>query len=201
MNYVHQIRAFGCSDKVVEKVAFPHSAPPYARKLEEHLGCEALYDAPALTVAYRRDPLESPLRSQILGEFDLALEQQLEELKVIRRRGHSSRVQDLLDEHLERSDVAATKPTLEWAASRLGGSARTLRRRLEHEGTSFQAVLDDVRYYACCDLLWNSTLSLSQVAIAAGFSEASALCAFLKRNDHPSPSALRKALNEFAATR
>jgi len=46
---------------------------------------------------------------------------------------------------------------------------RTLNRRLAVEGTTFQALLDDVRHQTACQLLAGSRLSLDDVAAALGY--------------------------------
>jgi len=51
-------------------------------------------------------------------------------------------------------------------------SERGLRRHLRREGTSFQAVLDDVRRRMAQDYLASTTLSIQQIAELVGFSEA-----------------------------
>jgi AraC-like DNA-binding protein len=61
-------------------------------------------------------------------------------------------------------------PNLEQVADDLALSPRTLRRRIEDEGSRFQEILDEVRLGLAKDYLANSTLSIEQVAELLGFS-------------------------------
>ena len=65
-------------------------------------------------------------------------------------------------------------PSFEELADTLHMSVRTLRRRLDDEGVSYQQIKDDVRRDAACRLLVETRQSVSDVADAIGFSDASA---------------------------
>jgi len=84
-------------------------------------------------------------------------------------------------------------PGLETAASRLAMSTRTLRRRLQEEGTTYQEVLDEVR----CDLakryLAGDELAVGAVAFLLGFSEPSAFHRAFRRWMGQAPGDFRKA--------
>ena len=71
-------------------------------------------------------------------------------------------------------------PTLTAVARGVGVSARTLRRRLEEEGQSLRAVVDDVRRERADTLLGTGT-PIKEVAFALGFSEPSAFSRAYKR--------------------
>ena len=59
---------------------------------------------------------------------------------------------------------------LDVLAERLTMSRRTLIRKLEREGTSYHALLDDARFELACWYLRHSSLSLGQIAEKIGFS-------------------------------
>ena len=59
------------------------------------------------------------------------------------------------------------------ACSALTMSERTLRRRLNDEGTNFQEVLDEVRNHLALDYLRETELSVSDIATLLGYSDAS----------------------------
>ena len=65
-------------------------------------------------------------------------------------------------------------PELGAVARRLAMSERTLRRRLDDEGTSFRELLDETRAELARGYLRNKDIALSEVAFLLGFSEASA---------------------------
>lgn len=65
-------------------------------------------------------------------------------------------------------------PSLPELAHQLNLSEATLRRRLELDGSSYRTILDDLRRDMAISLLADSQASLSDIAAALGFSEASA---------------------------
>lgn len=89
-------------------------------------------------------------------------------------------------------EVRRGTPTLESAAASLAMSSRTLKRRLQDEGTTFQDLLDGVR----CDLakryLDEQRVSLGEVAFLLGFSEPSAFHRAFKRWTGRTPLAYRQ---------
>jgi AraC-like DNA-binding protein len=80
-----------------------------------------------------------------------------------------SRIRGALSENL-----AAELPGFDDMAEQLNLSARTLRRRLEEEGTSYQRIKDNCRRDRAIELLLYSNEPVSEVAFLIGFSDASA---------------------------
>ncbi|MES1158608.1 MAG: AraC family transcriptional regulator ligand-binding domain-containing protein [Terricaulis silvestris] len=75
---------------------------------------------------------------------------------------------------------------------------RTLQRRLQDEGTSFEAIKDDVRRTIARRFLAQANVPLSHIAEVLGYAESSALTRSVKRWFGLSPRALRKQLLEAA---
>ncbi|ROR98623.1 AraC-like DNA-binding protein [Sinobacterium caligoides] len=76
--------------------------------------------------------------------------------------------------HILSKDLTNELPGFEGMAARLHLSARTLRRRLEEEGTSYQRIKDHTRRDSAIELLLYSAEPVSEIAILVGFSDASA---------------------------
>lgn len=76
-------------------------------------------------------------------------------------------------------------------AAALSLHPRTLQRRLDAEGTSFNAVRDEVRSQHAMRYLTGTRLPLSQVAGLLGFSEQSALTRYCRQRFGSAPSAMR----------
>lgn len=76
--------------------------------------------------------------------------------------------------HEPRSSLASV-------AKALATSERSLRRRLQEEGVTFQAVLDEVRFAEARRYLADPTLSTEEVALLLGFSEAGSLYRAFRR--------------------
>jgi AraC-like DNA-binding protein len=74
-------------------------------------------------------------------------------------------------------------------AGELGLSARTLRRRLEAEGTSFQRLLDETRFALAEAYLARGPVSTPELAFMLGFSEASAFHRAFRRWTGTTPGA------------
>lgn len=90
-------------------------------------------------------------------------------------------------------DFREKLPTFSQLTRLLNMSARTLRRRLEKEGTSYQRIKDGVRRDAAIAFLNNPALSVSDVAEMVGFSDPSAFHRSFKRWTGASPGDYRHA--------
>ena len=85
-------------------------------------------------------------------------------------------------------------PTMEEVAQALHTTSRTLRRRLEDEGTSFQGVLNTVRSDLAKQYLAATRLSSEEIAAALGFSDAANFRSAFRKWTGRSPSAWRREL-------
>jgi AraC-like DNA-binding protein len=88
-------------------------------------------------------------------------------------------------------DFRAEMPSFEELTSLLNMSARTLRRRLEKEGTSYQRIKDNARRDAAISLLSREGLTVSEVAERVGFSDPSAFHRSFKKWTGLSPGSYR----------
>lgn len=100
--------------------------------------------------------------------------------------GLSTRLRRLLLDHPGRL------PTQDDAAQRLGLSRRSLRRQLAEEGTSFRALVDEVRFGLVAGYLENTGLPLDEIAARTGFSDAANLSHAFRRWTGDSPGAWRR---------
>lgn len=92
-----------------------------------------------------------------------------------------------------RSQPPGSFPDLLAAARSLRLGTRTLRRRLEVEGTSYRALLQLQRYEVACTLLRDPKLAVHQVAGQLGYADASAFDRAFKRWARCSPRQYRKS--------
>ena len=79
--------------------------------------------------------------------------------------------------------------SLERVAERLSMSPRTLRRQLQHQGTHYRGLLDEVRRELTERYLDQRKLSLGEVAARLGFADASAFSKAFRRWTGKSPRA------------
>lgn len=82
-------------------------------------------------------------------------------------------------------------PKLARVAGTLFVSERTLKRRLQEEEASFQALVDQVRLERAGDLLANTGMTLGQIADALGYADAANFTRAFKRWTGDSPSHYR----------
>lgn len=177
-------------DYPAARVRFRH-APP--RDVAAH---EAFFRAPIEWNADRNElAIASEMASLPLPKADPALAayfdrhiQKLLEREPAAPERVARRVRAFLLEEVQRGS-----PTLQTAAAHLRTSPRTLKRRLQEEGTTFQDLLDAVR----CDLakryLEEQRLALGEVSFLLGFSEPSAFHRAFKRWTGKTPLAYRQA--------
>jgi len=89
------------------------------------------------------------------------------------------------------NDFARPIPNAADVCKHLGVSVSTLRRRLELEGTSFQALKDESRRAAAISYLANDRLSLNDIAQLLGFDEPSAFFRTFRRWTGTTPGRYR----------
>ena len=89
------------------------------------------------------------------------------------------------------SELPGGRPNLWRTASDLGISARTMQRRLRETGTSYSALLDELRRELADDLLGDKKLAVAEVAFLLGYSEPSAFQRAFRRWRGVSPRRFR----------
>jgi len=101
-------------------------------------------------------------------------------------RSITHRIREILGD-----DFREEMPGFDELTRLLGMSARTLRRRLEKEGTSYQRIKDVARRDAAIALLSREGLTVSEVAERVGFSDPSAFHRSFKKWTGQSPGSYR----------
>jgi AraC-like DNA-binding protein len=94
--------------------------------------------------------------------------------------------------------LASGKCNLPDISEKAGFHPRTLQRLLRLEGTSFDAVRDDVRYVVARDLLALTPLSVLEIALSLGFSTQSSFIHAFQRWTGTSPAKWRRLAEERA---
>lgn len=138
-----------------------------AELLTRHFGCTVVFDAPADLLVLDASALDEPFvthNADLLSLLVPGLEGALEER--LRRRTLADDVRATL-----RRRMHGERPSVDRLAKELHLSARTLQRRLEEEGTTYQALLDEVRHESARRLLVSTDLDASEVAFLLGYEE------------------------------
>ncbi|MGB3770587.1 MAG: AraC family transcriptional regulator [Rhodococcus sp. (in: high G+C Gram-positive bacteria)] len=101
--------------------------------------------------------------------------------------GVASRVRTIL-----RQSLGTAPPHIDHAAHLLTLHPRTLQRRLSAEGTTFAAIVDDVRRGEALRYLTTTSLPMSQIAAAVGLSEQSTFTRACRRWWNSTPTDVRR---------
>lgn len=87
----------------------------------------------------------------------------------------------------------AQPPTMEQLAREMFIDVRTLRRHLSQEGTSYRAVIDEVRSTLAASLLSDRALAIERVAAQLGYSDAAGFSTAFKRWHGVAPAVFRRS--------
>lgn len=169
------------------QVRLPHDGHGRPDAYAAYFGCPVSFGHPTAVMEFPAALLDMPLPFS-----DEALSKQL---------AHQCRLQLSQRRHEERltEEVRALLianpgqfPDIEWVAAKLRLSVRTLRRRLSEENSSYQAILDEVRFGIAREYLAETELPLYEIATLLGFSEPGNFTHAFKRWSGVAPNAFRK---------
>ena len=136
--------------------------------LERHFGCAVRFDAAVDLFVFEAKALAEPFvtrNAELLEVIVPGLDAALRDAAGP-RRSLADDVRSVLSQR-----ISGERPAVEKVAKSLGMSGRTLQRRLEELGTSYQALLDDVRRRSARRLLAKTDLDAGEVAFLLGFEE------------------------------
>jgi AraC-like DNA-binding protein len=146
-----------------EEVRLSHAAPLDPAGYRAAFGVPVVFDAEQSCVVVPAAILDMPVKTAepVLRKI---LQRQVSEYWARIEPSMAEQTRRLLAAH-----VTAGEPTLELAAAALGIGPRTLNRRLQAEGTSFRAVLGEVRYNVAQQLLGTTRLPVTEIGVALGY--------------------------------
>ncbi|MES2820406.1 MAG: AraC family transcriptional regulator [Pseudomonadota bacterium] len=169
MASLHGIACFLLGEPLRDvRIGFAHPAPEYAERYAAIFDMPVVFAQPYHFLNLPTHYLQRPMALANPATVRMC-EQQCEALLV------SLDVQDGLLTRVRRLLLARPGefPDLESAARALHTSGRSLRRQLSGLGTSYQAVLDEVRKRLALQYLGTTQLPLFEVAALLGFSDVS----------------------------
>lgn len=137
------------------------------RQIERSLGCEVIVGSPRNAIIFSAADATRPfvtrnaeLLDMLAPQFEEQLRQYKEEdgfIELVRRT-----IQDRLTGH---------RPSMDAVSKALHMAPRTLQRRLQDSGSSFQRILDEARHQMARYYLSNSALELNEAAYLLGFED------------------------------
>jgi AraC-like DNA-binding protein len=140
---------------------------PHLKAVERHFGCRAVCGGPRNALVFRAADAQrrfvtrnAELLALLAPQFEQELKQQNVEEKF------AERVRSAIQQKL-----TGRRPAIEDIAGALHISSRTLQRRLQDEGSSFQRVLEEARHQLARHYLNNSGLELNEAAYLLGYED------------------------------
>ena len=138
--------------------------------LERHFGCSVRFDAPVDLFVFDAKALAEPFVTRNAALLEIIVPGLDAALNEASQRGARRSLTDDVRSALSQR-ISGERPAVEKVAKSLGMSGRTLQRRLEELGTTYQALLDDVRRRSARRLLAKTDLDAGEVAFLLGFEE------------------------------
>ncbi|MGV9412918.1 AraC family transcriptional regulator [Nocardia sp. NPDC003693] len=172
---------------------FAYPATDQDRRLAALFGVPPRFDRPHTIFGIDPDLLEQPLPQANQPTWALCVAQCRDLLH--RRSARTGIAAEVRDRLLPGAGATgfSTAPTLEAVARDLNLSPRTLRRHLVAAGTSYRALLDEVRQALAEEMLTATPLSVDDIAIRLGYAEATPFIHAFKRWTTTTPAAYRRA--------
>lgn len=181
---------------VPARASFKEPKPPHAALLLEALECPVAFEQTQNMLSYpaawlgRAPQLANPITAAQVSTHCARLLQEFRWQAGITRRVYQ-----------ELTRTPGRFPEIDMIAETLCVTSRTLRRKLEAEGTSYSDLLTNVRKALAIDYLTTTLLSAEDVALTLGFSDAVSFRHAFKRWTGLTPNEYRRNRPSTAAER
>jgi AraC-like DNA-binding protein len=139
----------------------------HIKTIERHFGCSIVCGVSRNAIVFRAADAQRSFVTRNAELLAMLAPQFEEELKQANKdENFVERVRTAIQQKL-----TGRRPTIEDIAGALHVSSRTLQRRLQDEGSSFQRVLDEARHHLARHYLNNSVLELNEAAYLLGYED------------------------------
>ncbi|MCG8672621.1 MAG: AraC family transcriptional regulator [Pseudomonadales bacterium] len=191
MSLFCEILRFMLNEEISDiEIDFCFSAPEYESEYHDVFESKLKFNAPTNEVRIPKALANKPL---IMANPDVArkFEQECDKLieKIYQPKSYHQLVHEAL--YLCRGSF----PQLDDVAEQLNTSPRTMRRRLQEEGTSFKQVLDEVRLDLASRYLAMTELSIGEIAELLGYTDQNSFSHAYKQLTGYPPTTYRKQLD------
>jgi AraC-like DNA-binding protein len=183
------LHAFGCTRADIRAVCFEYARPGHHAAYTLAFGGAERFGQSFTGIELRVEALDRPHLHNDVELHRLVLER-AERCLLLRTRPTccAERVRVLL-----RRAAPTQLPDMDEVARKLGMSVRSLRRRLETEGTSYRELSQELVHAYACTMLRNPEITLQGVAHALGFADAASFHRAFRRASGCTPAAYRAA--------
>jgi AraC-like DNA-binding protein len=161
----------------------------YAKTIERHFGCPIFFGAARNAIVFRASDADRPFVTRNAELLAMLAPQLDEELK--QHKGQETfpeRVRATIQRKL-----AGRRPKMPDIARELHISSRTLQRRLQNAGYSFQQVLEESRHQLARHYLNNSLLELNETAYLLGYEDSNSFVRAFRTWEGVPPASWRGA--------
>jgi AraC-like DNA-binding protein len=168
----------------------------HARVLERHFGCPVVFGAARNAIIFRTSDAEIPFvtrNAELLAMLAPQLDAELKKHK------HQETFAEHVRSTIQRK-LAGRRPKMQDIARELHISSRTLQRRLQGDGFSFQQVLEEARHQLARHYLNNSVLELNETAYLLGYEDANSFVRAFRTWEGVPPAHWRGAQRAKAAS-
>jgi AraC-like DNA-binding protein len=172
-------------------VTFIHRRNTHKAEFERFYGCTVRFNATVDTMVLPTEVLSTPILTS--DKYLLRILKDACEEVLAKRDKISSTLRAMVENEIVQL-LPHGKAQVEKVANNLGMSNRTLARRLSEEGTSYAAILNELRRDLSARYLKDPTLSLNQIAWLLGYSMVSSLNHAFRRWTGSSPKAIGKRI-------
>jgi AraC-like DNA-binding protein len=168
----------------------------HAKIIERHLGCPVFCGASRNAIVFRAADAQLPfvtrnaeLLAMLAPQFEQELQQESGDENFVER------VRIAIQQKL-----TGRRPTIGGIADALHISSRTLQRRLQDAGSSFQRVLEEARHRLARHYLNNSVLELNEAAYLLGYEDANSFVRAFRAWEGVPPARWREEQRAKAAS-
>jgi AraC-like DNA-binding protein len=170
------------------EAVFPFRAPADTSAFSRVLDAPVRFGEASCGIALSRAALACPTPSAAAGDSVDAWLRRLHEAPPFSQISMTERAR-----HILRPILSRRRALREDAARLAGVSPRTLNRRLQDEGTSLRALIEEQRFVMAEELLLLTDLQLGEIALALGFEAEGSFFRSFRRWTGQTPDAWRQA--------
>jgi AraC-like DNA-binding protein len=179
------------------RVEFVQSRP-HANVMERYFGCPVVFGGARNAIVFRASDAQRPFvtrNAELLAMLAPQFEEELKQEKEGSDENFIERVRLAVQRKL-----TGRRPTIDDIADALHLSSRTLQRRLQDHGSSFQRVVEEARHQLARHYLNNSVLELNEAAYLLGYEDANSFVRAFRTWEGIPPARWRENQRAHAAS-
>lgn len=183
---VNLVRELSLSGLAISQAEFEGREPPYADFISEVLGVRPTYKCHRNAIMVSGRAADKPLPT-----FNARLVRMLnDQCRLQLEQRQTSGLSGLVRQQI--LGPLGLVATLDEVASALAMSSRSLRRKLEQEGSSFRTLVDEERRQTAIQMLSGSDMKLDELAIHLGYTDTTSFTRAFRRWLGVSPGEYRR---------